>query len=649
MRRLPPGFETVSAAKSRHYGSVNIIGAVVDALPPTLTARRSYMCTFTLKDCDFESASWLGLKVKYFHSQQEHLPAPEVGDVVLLRNLKSTMVKGVRMYESSQAENISWTLWKSRGPSSAPVVRNKPSTLGPTAEEREYALYLLNGSSVPGFSGYQQNETPRRQGHYEPNISTSNAPTPSRGGVTGAPKPSRKFCLLKDATFATYADITGQVVKTYNEGEKFILYVTDYTSNEHLLQYALPSRESGGRSDTEYKYINTQKTREWPGPFGTMTIHVTLWDPHASFARERVKVDDYVTLYNVNIKMNKQSGKMEGSLHIDRVYPNKIQVYIINDNETDPHIKQLVQRKQEYWRGLRTMLPQRLGDTSNKRQRSSSDAADERRKQKDKEKRQKQAEEKRTKKKDPDQPELPRLVPVKRDELNTHIRASNPAIPCRLIRDILDPDTHKIKGPDGIEFQLPFQNVRYRSSIRIVDFFPHDLGDFSVLYNPDHAILSKDGDALSDDSDENSPPGARLRWEWRFCLLVEDGGPNIPHLPRGQTRERMPLFVSGSDAEFLLQINAVNLRENPKMLAQLREKLFLLWGDLEERKTESIEAFYAGQADAVSAKPFTCCIKEYGVKARNRGGSVESNKDEDPDFLGWERRFPNEAKLAQDN
>lgn len=122
-----------------------------------------------------------------------------------------------------------------------------------------------------------------------------------------------------------------------------------------------------------------------------------------------------------------------------------------------------------------------------------------------------------------------------------------------MIRDILDADTHAFKGCDGVEFQLPFQNVRYRSSVRVVDYFPHNLEDFSVLYNRDLALLSDDTDDVSDDSDSD----ANRWWEWRFCLLVEDGGPNIPPLPPGQTRERMPLFVWGSDAEFLLQMDAV--------------------------------------------------------------------------------------------
>ncbi len=53
--------------------------------------------------------------------------------------------------------------------------------------------------------------------------------------------------------------------------------------------------------------------------------------------------------------------------------------------------------------------------------------------------------------------------------------------------------------------------------------------------------------------------------------------------------------------------NARSLRKDPQALARLREKLFVLWGDLEELKA-------SGSNDMPSNTAFECCIKEYGVK-----------------------------------
>lgn len=60
----------------------------------------------------------------------------------------------------------------------------------------------------------------------------------------------------------------------------------------------------------------------------------------------------------------------------------------------------------------------------------------------------------------------------------------------------------------------------------------------------------------SDDSDQNLGYAQETRWEWRFCLLVEDGGPGTPLLARGEKRERMQLFVTDPDSVFLLGIDA---------------------------------------------------------------------------------------------
>ncbi|KMQ41843.1 hypothetical protein A7C99_4260 [Trichophyton rubrum] len=612
MDRLPPGFEDVATAQSRVSGAVSIIAVVVDALSPTRTLGSSYMSTFTVKDRDVASGPWGGLKVKYFHDNRDHLPDPDVGDVILLRNIKPSIVRGIRMYVSSDADSAAWVLWKGDNSN-----KRKPGCFNPTREEREYASRLLKNDISAQNISQSLHDGDGKQ--HTPN------PTPSQK-EKGA-LPSRKFCLLKDAKFSKFVDITGEVVKTFREADdRFILYVTDYTSNEYLFNYIQPSNDMDD-DDYPYQYIKKDKDRQWPGPYGRMTIHITLFTPHAEYAREHVKEKDYVTLYNVRIKADKISGRMEGALHTDQKYPHKIQVHIISDTETDLYFMQLVKRKVQYWKKMRVELPNDFSENNQSRKLPGSDPVRDRKRKRQQEKREKLKEEKRKKKKDPDQPDFPRLVQTKRDELNPHIRASNPAIPCRLIRDILDADTHAFKGCDGVEFQLPFQNFRYRSSVRVVDFFPHNLEDFSVLYNRDCALLSDDTDDVSDNSD----PDASRWWEWRFCLLVEDGGPNIPPLPSGQTRERMPLFVWGSDAEFLLQMDAVNLRDNSDALVNLREKLFVLWGDLEERKSADIDAFYSGKADTVSTKPFTCCIKEYGVKT--------GNKETDPISLGWERRF----------
>jgi hypothetical protein len=50
-----------------------------------------------------------------------------------------------------------------------------------------------------------------------------------------------------------------------------------------------------------------------------------------------------------------------------------------------------------------------------------------------------------------------------------------------------------------------------------------------------------------------------------------------------------------------------SLRNDPKSLDELNEKLFILWGNLREFKRNGEQK--------LSNKPFECCIREYGVRA----------------------------------
>ena len=109
-------------------------------------------------------------------------------------------------------------------------------------------------------------------------------------------------------------------------------------------------------------------------------------------------------------------------------------------------------------------------------------------------------------------------------------------------------------------------------------------------------------------------------------------------------------------AEFSLN---TSLRKSPTALAELRERLFLLWGDLEERKSRQAltpkeingNAKATGKHERPKSKAFQCCLKEYGVKVQvdkassRNGDEMEEDNDtaekqniEEKDWV-WERRW----------
>ena len=83
----------------------------------------------------------------------------------------------------------------------------------------------------------------------------------------------------------------------------------------------------------------------------------------------------------------------------------------------------------------------------------------------------------------------------------------------------------------------------------------------------------------------------------------------------------MELLVADEDGDALFNLDPCDLRakKNENVLASLREKLFLLWGDLQEKKEEAKSTEEALNVKP-SARPFECLIKEYGVPVRNPGG-----------------------------
>jgi len=61
-------------------------------------------------------------------------------------------------------------------------------------------------------------------------------------------------------------------------------------------------------------------------------------------------------------------------------------------------------------------------------------------------------------------------------------------------------------------------------------------------------------------------------------------------------------------------LTARSLRRDPTALNNLRERLFILWGNLEELKS----AGKLTPETPPSSIPFECCIKEYGVQQNDK-------------------------------
>ena len=344
---VPPNFIDLKTARERINYEVNVMGVITDWLPPRLSRGSDWMCSFSISDstCNcYGDPQVDGLRVRFFRPTENEMPAIRgPGDVVLIRFLKITMWSGMTMGLSNKG--TSWTVFPAI---SIPVgLRGSQSQLKHVKETR---------APAPSFAEmrYATNLYESRDSSLcvEPVPVPMDSSTASSSAGSGpAALPWRdKYALIKDIAFDKYCDLVGQVVKIYPHSDRVELYLTDYTANNLLFNYewGQDDEDESVREGDAYNYVpRFSSSKKWPGPFGKMTLTITLWPPHAYFSRQNVKENDYVFLRNVHIKFSKDS-KLEGVLHSDRRYPDRIDVTILKDNESDDRVKDVLRRKRDY-------------------------------------------------------------------------------------------------------------------------------------------------------------------------------------------------------------------------------------------------------------------------------------------------------------
>ena len=168
-----------------------------------------------------------------------------------------------------------------------------------------------------------------------------------------------KFCLLKDVKPDSFYDILGEVVKVYEGSGSMTVYLSDYTANNLFYNYVWGNAGAAEpRDGDEFGYIKSKSktAKEWPGPYGKMSIQITLFDNHADLIRdEKVHAKQWLLLKNVQFKFGRMGGCLEGVLRGDRgAFEGKVQVRIIEQSgepdQIDIRWKDAVRRKHEWWK-----------------------------------------------------------------------------------------------------------------------------------------------------------------------------------------------------------------------------------------------------------------------------------------------------------
>ena len=455
-----------------------------------------------------------------------------------------------------------------------------------------------------------------------PNAPTGPAAMRKRPGEDLPSAPSKKarsstigskFRLIEEVRHFDFADLCAQVVKKYpTHFGTCELYVTDYTENKDVYLYRPPEDVTERERDGDtYGYTGPPK-KDWPGPWGQLVLKINVKDPHAHYANREVNEGDFVLLRNVKMKIMAEGSKLEGDMWPDHLNPEKVQIVKMRRPDP-PEVKAVLDRKERYWaaRGRKAAAREQQGEKKTltktekkkqKRLRNAEKAA---------------AATEHQGLQNGDEVRNGATDPRSKADVNPHVRCSHNEIPMYNIRGILDLDNkrHTNVMPDSRTYVMPFISAKYRARFRVVDFSPKSLVDFALPELTDDEGKSEN----SLDMDWESSP----KYEWSFSLQLED-----PSGPKGSNDagDRMWVNIGHEEAQYLFgndMDDPVDLRGAPQMVAKLREKLFMLWGNLEEKTEE----------DPISNRAFECCLMEYGV----------SMDDDDPEsalsLFGFKRMY----------
>ncbi|KAG6002070.1 hypothetical protein E4U21_003472 [Claviceps maximensis] len=471
-----------------------------------------------------------------------------------------------------------------------------------------------------------------------------------------------KFCELKDVQDNKFVDTVVQIVrKPYDQGDKITLWVSDYTENALFYQHQLMGGKAQHTDPYGYGTTSSDKSdskSEWSGPLGKLSMQITCFEPHASVIRDEKLVQGaWVYLRNLQIKFGHSMVNLEGFLREDRgthgVKINISQEIAHDPHYTRPEVKNALRRKLEYEKTRKKQIKElaeaaiagakRRAGLSPDGEPPQKITAKERRYMKRAQKTRVQKEKEGKVVEAQSENIVPSDVPA---DLNMHIKCENGNKPSTLIKDVLTPVHHEamING-EVTRLSLPFINANYRTFVRVVDFLPVRLEEFArpKRVPAEYAALSDHGDSdLDSDAASQSDDATVIiqQWEWRFYLRLQEANATEEEKC---SKQSLWAVVDNQSAQMLLDLDATDLRNDDTNLGRLRQRMFILWGDLEEQKAQlearasqvkrplgkiggppadsddeakasAKQQESAGHVNTFSNRPFECCIRQYGVR-----------------------------------
>jgi hypothetical protein len=364
----------------------------------------------------------------------------------------------------------------------------------------------------------------------------------------------QKFSLLQDIREGKFYDLVVQVAREpFDGGDKVTLYVSDYTENEHFFNYTWEGCKDLTYGDADGHRLSQSSTqKEWVGPYGKRVIQLTCYEPHATSIRSETKAGSWVLLQNVQMKFGRNGQNLEGYMRgdqkdaRDKICVHPMGIDMDNRDAIDPRLKDAIRRARDYNKAKKADL-KRLEETETNLKRKRNEPEKKKLNSKQRRKLKRAETEKKAEEKDAESKNSLGL--------NQRITSESIEIPVRSVESIIEPVIQEMVV-DGApaKLHMPFVNNKYRANVRVVDFRPNHLEDFSCSRRiTDFDCLSDNSaDESSDSGDDDDDVGSgKLAWEWRFMLQLEDAS------AKDKTRSRAWVVVDNSEAQCLTGLDAV--------------------------------------------------------------------------------------------
>ncbi|KAL1889027.1 hypothetical protein Cpir12675_005945 [Ceratocystis pirilliformis] len=610
---------------------VSTVGVVVEYRGNTRTRNGEWKSMLRLRDNNGQE-----LEFHLFHRDEKAMPQKSyIGCGAIIISAKVQRRDGQSLLSSSSTEITYYDPLdiNSLSPKTTPVFYlNKSSKRGvkPTQATLDILISVFNETTKPD--------------------SAEDGETVVISKISSAS--NKKFSLIKDIAPENWYNILVQLVhEPIQVGNKMHLWVTDYSSNS-MLAY------SNGTFGDELNYLGDMNDDNAAPPCRTtqlpaeMLLKVTLYGAHMDeFLSLEPKVSQWFHLQNVKIGFH-GAYTPQGAIHETANFTHDVRVKKVvvetEFSDKESHLYAAARRRNNFLRNKSQSTPKesstqqsppaQLNEAKDNNKPSAPPPSKQKRNGRDRRKA------KEAKIKAQEELDIQRKLP---EDMTLQVVCETHTSYISSVAEMLRIVSYDAKV-DGelVKIDCPFNLAKYLAVVRIVDFQPPDIRDFTqsrLVYKDGQPLLLSDDEESESEIDFN-PTLMSESWEWGFSLKLQDA------MVSAQTGT--PPFVwvnvNNDSAQYLLDMEAVNLRENDDALAKLKHKMFHLWDRLEEVKRAE-EANKKGllnkakgaqrndemphhssdgeQSSSVSrksgsAKPtrcalkpkaFKCCIQQYGV------------------------------------